>query len=94
VLQWAREHECDWDLMTCARAAEGGYLEMLRLAREHGCPWDERTCALPRRAARAPEGAAVGAGAPLPVGLVDGFLRRCVGAPGGGAVGVGTQLRL
>jgi len=67
VLQWAREHECDWDLMTCARAAEGGYLQMLRWAREHGCPWDERTCALPRRAARAPEGAAVGAGAPLPV---------------------------
>jgi len=30
---------------TCANAAEGGHLEVLKWARENGCPWDERTCA-------------------------------------------------
>jgi hypothetical protein len=27
----------------CARAAEGGHLEVLKWARENGCPWDEDT---------------------------------------------------
>ena len=27
--------------MTCAEAAEGGYLEVVTWAREHGCPWEE-----------------------------------------------------
>ncbi|KAJ1630298.1 hypothetical protein T492DRAFT_906917 [Pavlovales sp. CCMP2436] len=28
----------------CYRAAQGGYLEVLRYAHEHGCPWDSWTC--------------------------------------------------
>ena len=30
---------------TCARAAEGGHLEVLQWARQNGCPWDADTCA-------------------------------------------------
>lgn len=35
---------------TCAWAAEGGYLEVLKWAIENDCPWDEQTCS--RAAAR------------------------------------------
>ena len=35
---WARENAA-----TCAWAAEGGHLEVLKWARENGCPWDEET---------------------------------------------------
>ena len=35
-----------WDECTCAYAAEGGHLEVLKWARENGCPWDEYTCEL------------------------------------------------
>ena len=38
-----RENGCLWDEMTCANAAEGGHLKVLRWARENGCPWDENT---------------------------------------------------
>jgi len=31
--------------LTCAYAAEGGHLEVLKWARENGCPWDKQTCA-------------------------------------------------
>ena len=41
MLIWAREHGCTWDEMTCAKAAEGGHLEVLKWAREHGCPLEE-----------------------------------------------------
>ncbi len=34
---------CGWDQSTCACAAEGGQLEVLKWARENGCPWDEST---------------------------------------------------
>jgi hypothetical protein len=30
-----------WDEETCACAAYGGHLEVLKWARENGCPWDE-----------------------------------------------------
>jgi hypothetical protein len=43
VLRWAREHDCPWDVATCAAAAEKGHLEVLRWAREHDCPWDSGT---------------------------------------------------
>ena len=44
VLQWAREHGCEWDEGTCAYAAGGGHLDVLQWAREHGCEWDRWTC--------------------------------------------------
>ena len=44
VLQWAREHDCPWDAMTCK--AQGGHLEVLQWAREHHCPWDWNTSAI------------------------------------------------
>jgi hypothetical protein len=31
------------DEWTCAHAAEGGYLEILKWARANGCPWNEKT---------------------------------------------------
>ena len=34
---------------TCAAAAAGGRLEVLKWAREHGCDWDEVTCACAAR---------------------------------------------
>ena len=43
MLHWAWEHGCEWSFLTCARAAGGGHLEVLRWAREHGCEWDGRT---------------------------------------------------
>ena len=33
------ETVCQWDEWTCARAAEGGHLHVLKWARGHGCPW-------------------------------------------------------
>jgi hypothetical protein len=30
--------------VTCADAAGGGHLEVLKWARENDCPWDELTC--------------------------------------------------
>ena len=44
MLQWAREHGCEWDELTCLYAAWGGHLEVLRWAHEHGCPWVAPTC--------------------------------------------------
>ena len=34
-----------WGMSTCAFAAWGGHLEMLKWARANGCPWNELTCA-------------------------------------------------
>ena len=49
MLKWAREHGCEWDAATCACAASGGHLKVLKWARASTsarvpCPWDERTC--------------------------------------------------
>ncbi|QDZ25166.1 hypothetical protein HOP50_16g77120 [Chloropicon primus] len=33
-----------WGKLTCAHAAWGGHLRVLKVLREHGCPWDEETC--------------------------------------------------
>jgi len=38
-----REHGCLWDVRTCASAAWGGHLEVLKWAREHHCPWEGAT---------------------------------------------------
>eukprot|EP00982_Pelagococcus_subviridis_P003304 24918-Pelagococcus_subviridis.AAC.1 len=43
-LAWAKELGCPWNENTCAKAAEGGHLEVLQWARANGCPWDEDTC--------------------------------------------------
>ena len=32
---------CPWDEWTCANAAAGGHLEVLKWARVHGCHWEE-----------------------------------------------------
>jgi len=48
-LAWAKANGCKWNEATCARAAEGGQLEVLQWAREHHCPWNANTC---RHAAR------------------------------------------
>ena len=34
---------CAWDASTCAAAAAGGHLTVLRYARKRKCPWDART---------------------------------------------------
>ena len=34
-----------WDEATCAYAAWGGHLNVLKWARKNGCPWNEDTCA-------------------------------------------------
>ena len=44
VLQWAREHGCPWDKMTCQYAARFGQLEVLQWVRENdatGEVWSE-----------------------------------------------------
>ena len=41
-----------WDEETCAFAAWGGHLEVLKWAHENGCPWDEETCAYAARGGR------------------------------------------
>ena len=38
-----RAKGCKWDELTCAAAAEGGHLEVLKYAHENGCPWNEAT---------------------------------------------------
>ena len=38
MLRWVREHDCPWDWMITACAAEAGNLEVLRWARMHHCP--------------------------------------------------------
>jgi hypothetical protein len=44
-LAWARANGCAWEERTCACAAAGGNLDVLRWAHvEEGCPWDESTC--------------------------------------------------
>jgi len=54
-LRWAREHDCPWDEWTCAYAAKGGHLEVLKWAREQHCPWDWWKL-FSRRCGRAPGG--------------------------------------
>jgi hypothetical protein len=44
-LTWAKSNRCPWSVLTCARIAAGGRLEVLRWARERHCSWDEQTCA-------------------------------------------------
>ena len=44
-LAWAKERGCPWDENTCAKAAEGGHLEVLQWARANGCPWNKDPCA-------------------------------------------------
>ena len=34
-----------WNAWTCANAARGGHLDVLRWARENGCAWNANTCA-------------------------------------------------
>jgi len=58
-LKWARErseplseataerkraNKCPWNKDTCALAAHGGHLDILKWARANKCPWDEMTC--------------------------------------------------
>jgi hypothetical protein len=43
MLNWAREHHCPWDEITCMKAVERGHLDVLKWAREHGCPWTAAT---------------------------------------------------
>ena len=38
----ARALGCDWNPLTCARAALNGKLDVLKWCRENGCPWDTR----------------------------------------------------
>jgi len=56
ALQRARKHGLHWDQRTCAYAARGGHLDILKWARQQDrldasglrpppCPWDEETCA-------------------------------------------------
>jgi len=37
ILQWAREHGCDWDWHTCSAALDKGNLELLKWAIVSGC---------------------------------------------------------
>ena len=39
-----RDNGCPWDRWTCANAAGGGHLEVLKWARANNCPWDKWTC--------------------------------------------------
>jgi hypothetical protein len=66
-------------------------VERLAWAKASGCPWVELPCEL-RRSGRAPEGAAVGAGAWLRVERVYLRSRRSGRAPGVAAVGAGEGL--
>ena len=43
VLQWAREHGCEWDSRACMYAAAGGHLEVLQWVREQGGAWGDST---------------------------------------------------
>ena len=46
ALKSLRAENFPWDWWTCANAAGGGHLEVLKWARD---PWDERTCELAAR---------------------------------------------
>ena len=46
MLQWARKRGCPWVGGTCARAAPGGYLEVLQWAVEHDCEMNADTSQL------------------------------------------------
>lgn len=43
LIVWARANRCPWNERTCALAAKGGHLEVLKLLRDNGCPWDTAT---------------------------------------------------
>ena len=43
------DNGCDWGWMTCAAAARGGHLGVLKWARENGCEWSWRTCSFAAR---------------------------------------------
>jgi hypothetical protein len=43
------EQGCPWDRKTCAWAAEGGHLEILKWLHKQGCPWNEDACAFAAR---------------------------------------------
>jgi hypothetical protein len=75
VLEWLHITGCPWDITTTCAAASGGHLELVKWLHNHGCPWNALNCAY-RRSVWAPARAAVGAGAPLPVGLGDAGIRR------------------
>lgn len=40
-MEWARGNGCPWDERTCALAAEGNHIEVLKWARGNECPWDK-----------------------------------------------------
>jgi hypothetical protein len=44
MLQWAREHHCPWNELTCRWASEHEEFEVLKWAIEHGCPGGEDYC--------------------------------------------------
>jgi hypothetical protein len=35
---------CPWNVRACAKAAEGGHLEILKYLHENGCPWYSMAC--------------------------------------------------
>jgi len=39
-----RSKGCPWDNKICAKAAQGGHLDILKYLHENGCPWDNKTC--------------------------------------------------
>ena len=41
---WLRAEECPWDMWTCAYAADGGHLEVLKWLRDKGCPSKKAVC--------------------------------------------------
>jgi len=41
----SQDPPCPWDEYTCAYAARGGHLEVLKWLRGQGCEWDSYTCA-------------------------------------------------
>jgi len=43
-VEYAHEHGCPWNKMTCAAAAKEDHLHVLKYAHENGCPWGETTC--------------------------------------------------
>lgn len=44
MLKWARESGCEWDVMTCLRAAEEGYVDILRWLKENSREWCDWMC--------------------------------------------------
>jgi len=41
ILQWAREHGCDWDWQTCSEALRWNHLELLKWAIVSGCSMEQ-----------------------------------------------------